>query len=78
MAIGFPETYPEWRRCITIDCGIELTDEFIETRLVALRDPDDSHTAQFAKQYGDGYLQQVIEWFELAQSEAAASGARSS
>ena len=70
MADAFAQTYAEWRRCITVDCGIDLTTAFIEERLRALRDPDDSQTAQFAQLYGEGYLEQVIEWFELARSEA--------
>ncbi|MEM9131949.1 MAG: hypothetical protein AAF962_03635 [Actinomycetota bacterium] len=68
MANAFPQTFDEWRRCITVDCGIDLTGAFIDERLRALRDPDDSQTAQFAELYGEGYLEQVIEWFERARS----------
>lgn len=71
MASAFPQTYDEWRRCIVIDCGIDLTDAFIDQRLRALRDPSDAHTAQFAETYGDEYLSQVIEWFEMAQAGSA-------
>lgn len=72
MADDFPRTYDQWRRCITIDCGIDLTEAFIEGRLRALGDPADSHTAQFVELYGDSYLDQVIAWFERARSESGA------
>ncbi|MEM8925335.1 MAG: hypothetical protein AAGD35_17670 [Actinomycetota bacterium] len=68
MPLAFPQTFDEWRRCITVDCGIDLTPAFITMRLTALQDRSDAHTAQFAETYGDDYLQQVIEWFELARS----------
>lgn len=72
MANDFPRSYDEWRRCITVDCGIDLTPSFIEARLRALRDPSDSHTAGFVELYGDGYLDQVIAWFEIVRSETGA------
>ncbi len=72
MATDFPRTYDQWRQCIVVDCGIELTSAFIDQRLSALRDPADAQTAQFGELYGDRYLAQVIEWFELARSESGA------
>ncbi len=69
MATAFPRTYDEWRRCITVDCGIALTPSFIDERLLALRDPSDANTDQFIEQYGERYLALVIEWFEHARSE---------
>ncbi|MEM7272246.1 MAG: hypothetical protein AAF547_04115 [Actinomycetota bacterium] len=69
MATDFPRTYDQWRHCITVDCGIELTADFVDTRLRALRDPADPQTAQFIEIYGEPYLGQVIDWFEQAQSE---------
>lgn len=61
-----PETYQQWRDCITIRCGIPLTDDFIRSRLKELRDSSNPKTAEFAKMYGREYLNQVIEWFEQA------------
>lgn len=29
----FPETYEQWRHCITVECGIPLTPEFVARRL---------------------------------------------
>lgn len=76
MATQLPKTYAEWRHCITVDCGIELTTQFIEARLRALGDPADSHTARFVELYGEGHRDQVIEWFELARTEPAAGTSR--
>ena len=60
--------YNEWQRCITIECGIPLTTEYIQARLNALRDPADLHTQRFAREWGQAHLNQVIHWFEIAQS----------
>ncbi|MEM7286062.1 MAG: hypothetical protein AAF480_06900 [Actinomycetota bacterium] len=72
MASDYPQSYDEWRRCITVDCGIDLTAAFIEARLQALGNPSDAGTARFIELYGDGYLRQVITWFERAQAESGA------
>lgn len=61
-----PETYQQWRDCITIRCGIPLTDDFIRSRLIELRNEQHPKTAEFAKMFGREYLHQVIEWFEQA------------
>ena len=60
--------FEDWQRCITVECGIPLTPEFIETRLTALRNPGDEHTRKFVKEWGQAHLNQVIQWFETAQS----------
>lgn len=72
MASDFPRTYEEWRHCITVDCGIELTEAFIDARLRALRDPGDPSTAQFVELYGEDYRDQVVAWFGLARSRSGA------
>lgn len=78
MASDYPRTYPEWRRCITVDCGIELTARYVEGRIAALGNPADRHTAQFAELYGTEYLEQVIRWFQMAAAELeAGTGAAS-
>jgi len=65
-----PQNYEEWRRCITVDCGIELTPDYISQRLSALNNKKDHHTQKFIKLYGEAHLQSVIGWF--LQSQAAA------
>ncbi|MEO0452470.1 MAG: hypothetical protein AAFZ74_19310 [Pseudomonadota bacterium] len=61
-------SYEDWQHCITVECGIPLTSEFIQTRLNALRNPGDLHTQRFANEWGQAHLNQVIQWFEIAQS----------
>ncbi len=73
VASDYPQSYDQWRRCITVDCGIDLTDGFIEARLQALGDPTDVGTAKFVELYGDAYLKQVVVWFEPARSEVGAA-----
>jgi len=62
-------TYEDWKRCITVDCGIELTSDFIDKRLTALNDLDNYHTQKFKKNYGAKHLKQVIGWFKQAKGE---------
>ena len=69
MASDYPQTYAEWRHCITIDCGIALTDSYITARIAALRDDSDPHTARFVELYGEHYHAQVVGWFERASAE---------
>lgn len=61
--------YEDWKRCITVDCGIELTLDYIDERLTALNDPDNYHTQKFTKSYGAIHLNQVIGWFKRAKFE---------
>ena len=65
-----PNTYEEWRHCITVKCGIPLTADYIEQRLRALQSPNDAGTARFRKSYGQDQLDQTIRWFEQARAEA--------
>ena len=63
-----PVTYEDWRHCITVECGIELTPEYISERISALQNGKDHYTQQFVKRYGDQYLQQVLSWFMQSKS----------
>ena len=62
-----PETYEEWRHCIIVECGLELTPQYISERISALQNNRDYHTQQFVKRYGKQHLQQVLSWFMQAQ-----------
>ena len=64
-----PETYEQWRHCITVECGIPLTPEFVAARLAAWRNEDREETTRFRRLYGDQHWQSVISWFERAESE---------
>jgi hypothetical protein len=68
-----PESYERWRRCITVDCGLALTPEFIDARLAELRDPSAHRTRRFVEQYGEAHRDRVIAWFERARLEVSAT-----
>lgn len=67
-----PETYERWRRCITLDCGLELTSAFIDDRLAELRNPSAHRTRRFVEHHGEAHRARVIDWFERARREASA------
>jgi len=67
-----PQTYPDWLRCITTDCGIRLTPEFIAERLRELSDEKHPKTIEFTRLYGQQHMENVIHWFKKAQTETHA------
>jgi len=67
--MSVPVNYLQWRHCIEVDCGIELTPPFIATRLQALASRQTEEAKRFARLYGDAHLRHVIGWFERAQQE---------
>ncbi|MEM7465588.1 MAG: hypothetical protein AAF387_01755 [Pseudomonadota bacterium] len=69
MQSPFPENYEQWQHCITVECGIPLTAEFVSKRLAVWKDNNSQETKRFRKLYGDDYLQAVIGWFERAEQE---------
>ncbi len=69
----FPETYEQWRHCITVECGIPLTAEYVAERLAVWRDEQADETKRFRRLYGDGYWRAMIGWFERAEVETAKS-----
>lgn len=66
-----PNSYDEWRYCITEICGIPLTESYIRMRINALNDQQDFMTIRFIELYGDAHHQQALAWFEQALSEVA-------
>ena len=58
-----PATYEQWQRCVTVECGIELNEEFITARILALQNTKDHYTQQFVKTYGQQHYQQTLQWF---------------
>lgn len=62
-----PETYAQWRHCITVECGIALTRAFVDERLAALRVPVGEEGRRFVQLYGEAHLQRVRAWFEEAR-----------
>ena len=60
------QSYSEWHKAITERCKIDLTPEYIRTRISALQNPKDKSIQEFRVKYGEQYLLQVIEWFRQA------------
>lgn len=69
MSNPVPETYEQWRHCIEVDCGLELTADFIDERLEALRNSRDHHTNRFLAIWGQQHHSCVVQWFQRAQAE---------
>lgn len=63
----FPQNYEQWYHCITVECGISLTPDFINERIVSLQDENTFKTKQFIQLYGPQFHQQVLAWFHQAQ-----------
>ncbi|OZI31117.1 hypothetical protein CAL29_24600 [Bordetella genomosp. 10] len=64
-----PETYAQWRHCITVECRIPLTLSFVTQRLAVLRDERAQETVRFRGLYGDPHWKAVCQWFTRAQDE---------
>lgn len=64
-----PKTYLEWYHCITVECSIPLTLDFILHRLDVLETPGNQETRRFISLYGKDHLNKIIEWFKKARNE---------
>jgi hypothetical protein len=64
-----PRTFEEWRRCITVECGIGLTSAYVAERLKVLENERAPETVKFRKRYGDAHWRSVVAWFERARRE---------
>lgn len=62
-----PQNYEEWRHCIIVECGLELTPSFIEERIASLQDNSEYYTQQFIRLYGREHHQRVMSWFIKAR-----------
>ena len=69
MPAAIPDTYEQWRHCITVKCGIPLTAQFIAQRLAVWRDEQAKETKRFRDLYGDAHWRAVVGWFERAEQE---------
>lgn len=63
-----PYNYKTWHHCITVDCGLKLTPDYIDERIASLQDKNDFRTKQFIRLYGNQYKENVIAWFKQAQA----------
>jgi len=69
-----PRTYAQWRHCITVECGIPLSADFIAQRLAVWRNPQLEETQRFRRLYGDAHWQAVQRWFVQAAQEQKQEG----
>lgn len=67
--VELPHDYESWHHCITVQCGIPMTRDFVSRRLQALSDRSDSSTRRFVELYGEAHLAKVIAWFERADRD---------
>ncbi|MEM8693605.1 MAG: hypothetical protein AAGG57_17205 [Pseudomonadota bacterium] len=66
-----PNTYDEWKHCITVKCEIPLTQRYVAERLAALNDQADFHTQKFIGRWGSKHHARTVAWFEQAAKELA-------
>lgn len=59
-----PQTFEQWKHCITVDCKINLTKDFASQRLTIYADLNNPESQKFASLYGEGHLQNVISWLK--------------
>ena len=59
-----PTTYAQWHHCITVECGIALTPQYVDERLRVWNDPNCEETQRFRRLYGDTHWQHVRAWFQ--------------
>ena len=65
-----PQSYEEWRQCIVVECGLELTPGFIDQRIASLQNNSEYYTQQFIRLYGRQHHQRVLGWFMQARERA--------
>ena len=63
--------FEEWRRAITLRCGLTLSHDYCSERITALKDQSVPSTRNFIECYGESYRETVISWFELARQQAS-------
>ena len=64
-----PRNYEEWKHCITVECEIPLTAEFVAQRIDALQNMDDFRTARFVERWGADHHARTLAWFRDAEQE---------
>jgi len=64
-----PQTFNEWLNCIVNQCKINLTKDFARQRLAVYRDHTNPETGQFIRLYGEGHLQNIINWYSIYEQQ---------
>ena len=66
-----PQNYDEWEHCITVACGIPLTQGFVADRIAALQNANDDHTKRFIETWGTEHHAKTLAWFKEAEARLA-------
>jgi len=64
-----PQSYEQWQHCITVQCGIALTPDYVGARLRVWQDENAEETRRFRRLYGDAHWRSVCAWFARAGRE---------
>ena len=64
-----PNTYEAWKQCITVDCGIPLTPNYVQGRIAELTDITDFNTERFIERWGAAHHARTLQWFKQAEAE---------
>ena len=59
-----PETFKEWKLCISVQCNIHLNADFARERLAVLQNNEHLETQKFKALYGQKHLDNIINWFK--------------
>lgn len=68
-----PNSYEDWKHCITVKCDIPLTKKYVAERIAALSDPSDYQTQKFIDRWGAAHHARTLAWFEQTANELAES-----
>lgn len=61
-----PKNFYEWHKCITEDCCIQLTPNFVQERIKVFENDTHAETIKFKQLYGVQQLQMTISWYKEA------------
>lgn len=66
---SIPTTYAQWKHCITVKCGIQLTRPYVTARIATLSEQNSAENRSFRSLYGEQHYQSVKRWFAQALEE---------
>ncbi|CUH51944.1 hypothetical protein [Shimia marina] len=69
-----PQTYEDWEYCITVKCGIPLTADYVQARIVALQDVESYQTEKFIRRWGAAHHARTLRWFQQAAQRIETAG----
>lgn len=69
--MDLPQSYQDWKDCITRKCKIALTAHYVSERIRILSQSDAEETKKFRSLYGERHLQSVLSWFKQAAAEVS-------